>query len=128
MPVMSRLAVLSGLLLLPTGVIAQTTPVPVAAQPSGFSHAGVARDAIRYEAWLKANIKPSALKAREIKIAAEKILAAGADPRAASRSFSEIIVADATDASAWLGLARSLLAIQPDANTGSERYELPVNG
>ncbi len=94
----------------------------------GFSHAGVARDAQRYETWLKANIKPAAKPVRDVRIAAEKILAAGTDARAASRGFSEAVAIDPANAESWLGLGRSLLAIQPDPNTGSERYELPVNG
>ena len=50
-----------------------------------------------------------------------------ADPRAASRSFAGAVVSDANDADAWIGLARALLAIKPDPNKGSERYDLPVN-
>ncbi len=128
MLVMPRLALLSALLALPTAANAQSVSSPVVVQPAGFSHAGVARDAVRYEGWLKANVKTTAKKGRETRIAAEKVLATGTDPRAASRSFSEAVATDPTDAEAWLGLARSLLAIQPDPNTGSERYELPVNG
>ena len=56
---------------------------------------------------------------------ATRLLAAGTDPRAASRAFAQAVVADANDADAWLGLARALLAIKPDQ--GSERYDLPVN-
>ena len=37
------------------------------------------------------------------------------------------VVADEKDAEAWIGLARALLAIQPDPNRSSERYELPLN-
>ena len=128
MLVMPRLALISALLALPTGAIAQSVAPTAATQPSGFSHAGVARDAMRYETWLKANVRPAARKGREVRIAAEKILATGTDPRAASRSFSEAVIADPADAEAWFGLARSLLAIQPDATTGTDRYELPVNG
>ena len=50
------------------------------------------------------------------------------DPRAASRSFAGAVVSDNTDADAWIGLARALLAIAPDPNKDSERYDLPVNG
>ena len=51
----------------------------------------------------------------------------GNDPRGASRSFAGAVVADDHDALAWIGLARALLAINPDPNKGSERYDLPVN-
>ena len=49
------------------------------------------------------------------------------DPRAASRNFAGAVVSDNNDADAWLGLARALLAIAPDPNKDSERYDLPVN-
>ncbi len=133
MPTFSRplslVALTASLIAWPVGVFAQTaSSPPVAAQASGFSHPTIARDAQRYEAWLKLNAKAPARKARDSRIAAEKVLAGGADPRGAARGFTEAVIADANDADAWLGLARSLLAIQPDPNTGSERYELPVNG
>ena len=125
----SRLALFTGLLASPPAVMAQpASPPPAAAQAMAFSHPTVARDAQRYEAWLKLNVKAPARPARELKIAAEKVLAGGADARATSRGFSEAIAVEPKDAEAWLGLARALLAIKPDANTGSERYELPVNG
>jgi uncharacterized protein YfaS (alpha-2-macroglobulin family) len=37
------------------------------------------------------------------------------------------VVAEPGEASAWIGLAQALLAIQPDPTKGSERYDLPVN-
>ena len=49
------------------------------------------------------------------------------DARAASRQYAQAVAADTKNAGAWLGLARSLLAIKPDEDKGSERYDLPVN-
>ena len=126
---LSHLALIVGAFGLPVAALAQTAP-PVAArqQAVGFSHPTVARDATRYETWLKANVSPAAArKGRDARIAAEKVLAGGADARAAARGFSDAVVIDGKDAEAWLGLARALLAIKPDANGSSERYDLPVN-
>ena len=94
-----------------------------------FTHQGVARDAQRYEASLKTVFAQQAQgkKARETRIAADKALSGGTDPRAAMRQYATAVTLDASDAEGWTGLARTLLAIKPDANTGSERYELPVN-
>ena len=94
------------------------------AQEARFTHAGVASDAKRYETYLKANWQPKG-SARELRAEGDKVLAAGTDPRAASRAYAQAVVFDANDADAWTGLARALLAIKPDQ--GSERYELPVN-
>ena len=82
-------------------------------------------DAKRYETYLRANWQPGRKSARELRAEADKALAASTDPRAASRAYAQAVVADANDADAWLGLARSLLAIK--AEQGSERYDLPVN-
>jgi uncharacterized protein YfaS (alpha-2-macroglobulin family) len=106
-------------LLMPLAVPAQ------AEQPRPFVHQGIARDAARYETYLKANWKAEGRKPADLKAAGDRALAR--DPRAASRSYAAAVTADDTDSDAWLGLARSLLAIKPDANSGSERYDLPVN-
>ena len=82
-------------------------------------------DAKRYETYLRANWQPGRKSARELRAEADKALAASTDPRAASRAYAQAVVADANDADAWLGLARSLLAIK--AEQSSERYDLPVN-
>ena len=95
------------------------------AQDKSFTHAGVQADAKRYETYLRANWQPGTKQGRELRAEGSRLLAAGADFRAASRSFAHAVVADANDAEAWTGLARALLAIKPDQ--GSERYELPVN-
>jgi alpha-2-macroglobulin len=129
----SRFVIASSLFGLPAVAFAQTAPKaaaqpPVAAQPAGFSHPTVARDALRYEGVLRAAAKTQSRKVRDIRIAAEKVLATGTDPRAAARGFADAVGTDASDAESWLGLARALLAIPADPNNGSERYELPVNG
>ncbi|HEY8246809.1 MAG TPA: alpha-2-macroglobulin [Hyphomicrobium sp.] len=90
-----------------------------------FAHQGVKEDAARYEAYLKSNWKHSGRPAAELRRDGERMLRV--DPRAASRNFAGAVVADGRDADAWIGLARSLLAITPDANKDSERYDLPVN-
>ncbi|MBX9588887.1 MAG: alpha-2-macroglobulin family protein [Hyphomonadaceae bacterium] len=97
----------------------------VHAQDAPFTHAGVQADAKRYEAYLKANWQPGNRQGRDLRAEGNRLLAAGADFRAASRAFAQAVVFDANDAEAWTGLARALLAIRPDQ--GSERYELPVN-
>jgi uncharacterized protein YfaS (alpha-2-macroglobulin family) len=99
---------------------------PVAlAQNATFSHSGLARDAERYESYLKSHWKAGQQTAAQLRQTGVKALAEGNDPRAASRSFAAAVAADARDAESWTGLARALLGIKPD--TGSERYELPVN-
>ena len=96
-----------------------------AAQPHPFAHAGIAKDGERYETYLKANWKAAGNKATGAAAEGEKVL--GSDPRAASRNFAAAVVADSQDVDAWIGLARALLAIKPDPDKGSERYDLPVN-
>ena len=95
------------------------------AQDQAFSHTGVQADAKRYETYLRANWQPGRKSARELRAEADKALAGSTDPRAASRAYAQAVVADANDADAWLGLARSLLAIK--AELSAERYDLPVN-
>ena len=95
------------------------------AQELTFSHQGVQADAKRYETYLKANWQPGTRPGRDLRNEGHRLLAAGKDSRAASRAFAQAVVADANDWDAWLGLARALLAIQPDR--GSERYDLPVH-
>lgn len=90
-----------------------------------FAHKGISDDAQRYETYLKANWKPDAARPADLRAQGERMLAK--DPRAASRSFAAAVVADERDADAWMGLASALLAITPDPNKGSERYDLPVN-
>jgi len=96
-----------------------------AVEAQTFSHQGVSREAQRYETWLKVNARPGALKARELRLAAEKALPS--DPRAAVKSYSMAVVAEPADAEAWLGLARAMLAIPANALASNERYEMPAN-
>ncbi len=90
-----------------------------------FAHQGVAKDAERYQAYVLQNWKPGGKPAADLRLVAEKQLAA--DPRAASRSFATAVAADPKNADSWMGLAKALLAIKPDEDKGAERYDLPVN-
>ncbi len=108
-----------------TCLVAMLAASVAIAQDTSFTHAGVQADAKRYETYLRANWQPGNKQGRELRAEGTRLLAAGADFRAASRAFAQAVVFDANDAEAWLGLARALLAIKPDQ--GSERYELPVN-
>ena len=122
---MNRLAV-ALLTCLVCGAALAQQPAP---QSNAFVHQGVARDAQRYETQVKTAIGAQAQgkKGRETRLAADKALASGTDPRSAMRQYMTAVTVDPSDVEAWTGLARSLLAIKPDANTGSERYELPMN-
>jgi uncharacterized protein YfaS (alpha-2-macroglobulin family) len=95
------------------------------AQERSFSYPGVIKDAQRYETLLKTSFKPTGRGARDLRADAEKI--ASTDPRAAAKIFGQVVVAENKDIDAWIGLARALLAIKPDPDNGSERYELPIN-
>lgn len=98
---------------------------PAVAEERSFSHRGVSADADRYEAYLKTQIKPSGRTAAELKAQGDRLLVREA--RGASRAFAAAVAAEPHDAEAWLGLAKALLAVTPDPNRGSERYELPLN-
>lgn len=98
---------------------------PAWAEQRPFVHQGIARDAERYETYLKTNWKAGGQKSADLKAAGNRAMAN--DPRAASRSFAAAVNADDRDSDAWLGLARALLAIKADPDKGSERYDLPVN-
>lgn len=98
---------------------------PAIAEQLPFVHQGIAKDAERYEAYLKTNWKPGKAKPAELRLAAEKLVAA--DPRAATRAFAEAVVSDDRNAQGWLGLARALLAVTPDPAKTQERYDLPLN-
>ncbi len=95
------------------------------AQEQPFAHYGVSKDAERYENYLRANWEVSKQQPAELHREGKDALPA--DPRAASRAFAGAVVANGQDVEAWIGLARALLAIKPDPNKGSERYDLPVN-
>lgn len=94
-----------------------------AARP--FMHKGAERDAQRYVQYVLTNWKPGTQKAPELRAAGQKAMAT--DARAASRSFALASAAEPRNAQNWVGLARALLAIKPDPEKGSERYDLPVN-
>ena len=94
---------------------------------ASFKHDGVARDATRYEEWLKKNWRPIAKSSQASRASGYRILAEGQDPRGASRAFAQAVVNDPRDAAAWIGLARALLAIPKKNYRGSERYTVSVN-
>jgi hypothetical protein len=96
------------------------------AQDASFSHVGVQADARRYEARLKATWQPRVKQAPELRMEGARQLALGRDLRAAAIAFEQSVVLDGSNAEAWLGLARTLLALTPSPS-GSERYDLPVN-
>ena len=105
-----------------------TASAATAAEPSKFAPPGLQPEAVRYEALLKTTIKPAKKSAREWTAEATKAMAGAApDPRVATQNYSQAVVADPTDAGAWTGLSRALLAIKVEANSGSERYELPLH-
>ncbi len=95
------------------------------AEPAQFIHKGLAKDGERYETYLKSHWKPGQQSPAQLVAAGSRALAK--DARAAARNFAMAVVAEPGEASAWIGLAQALLAIQPDPTKGSERYDLPVN-
>jgi len=115
-----KAALLIGTLLTPLTLASQAL-----AEARTFAHHGVSADADRYETYLKTQLKPPGKPALELRAAGERML--GKDPRGASRLFAAAVTSEPGDAESWLGLARALLAVTPDANKGSERYELPLN-
>ncbi|MEO1205049.1 MAG: alpha-2-macroglobulin [Pseudomonadota bacterium] len=105
-------------------VRAQTAPVTPPKEPT-FGHTQVARDAARYETFLK-----KAYGAQNVNVSAAVRNGQGLlsrDARAASRSFASAVVSAPQNAAAWTGLARALLAIAPRTLQGSERYDIPVH-
>jgi len=111
------LAFLALVLLLPAHAIARV---------KGFSHAGIARDAERYETSIRANATDGTLQARSLIEAGRRALAAG-DPRGATRAFAQAAGAAPDHAEAWILLAHALLGTAPDPNHPGERYDLPAN-
>jgi uncharacterized protein YfaS (alpha-2-macroglobulin family) len=98
---------------------------PAGAQERPFAHKGIAKDAERYEAYIKDTWKGDARKSGDLRLAAERLM--GPDPRAASRTYATAVAADDKSPENWLGLAKALLAIKPDPEKGSETYDIPVN-
>ena len=92
-----------------------------------FTNAGVAREADRFEASIKATVKPGTTPASQHRRTGERLLAAGNDPRGAYRAFLAAISADAGSAESWLGAARALNAIPQQSLQPNERYRVPEN-
>jgi alpha-2-macroglobulin len=120
MPLALRLV----LTLIASVLIVSLAQIKARADDKRFVHAGIAGDAKRYEAYLKAQWQPKG-GALELRAEGDKMLAAGNNPRGAARAYAQAVVFDSNDVVGWIGLARALLAIKPDQ--GSERYDLPVN-
>ncbi|MBO0740198.1 MAG: alpha-2-macroglobulin family protein [Hyphomicrobiaceae bacterium] len=120
MPLALRLV----LTLIASLLVVSLVQIKARADEKRFVHAGIAGDAKRYEAYLKAQWQPKG-SAHELRAEGEKLLAGGNDPRGAARAYAQAVVLDGNDVASWIGLARALLAIKPDQ--GSERYDLPVN-
>ncbi len=119
----SLIACLSCALSLASTASAQNTKQ--AAEPSIFQHQGLEGDASRYETYLKKNWPLGDESSNALLVKGEQSLKQ--DPRQASRHFASAVIHAPKNAKGWIGLAQSLLAITPDPNNGSERYELPVN-
>jgi uncharacterized protein YfaS (alpha-2-macroglobulin family) len=94
------------------------------AQERPFVHREVAKDADRYETYIKDTWNPDGRASSEVRLAADKLL--GPDPRAASRTYAIAVATDRKSPENWIGLAKALLAIKPDPEK-SESYDLPVN-
>ena len=90
-----------------------------------FVHKEFSKDGERYETYLRSHWKPGRQKASQLAEAGHRALAK--DAREAARNFAMAVVAEPGNTEAWTGLAQSLLAITPDPNKGSERFDLPVN-
>ncbi len=95
------------------------------AEAATFVHKGLAKDGERYETYLKSHWRPGRQTAAQLVAAGTRALSN--DARAAARNFAMAVVGEPGNVEAWTGLAQALLAIQPDPNKGSERYDLPVN-
>jgi uncharacterized protein YfaS (alpha-2-macroglobulin family) len=116
------------------GLWAAVLPPAQAQQPTppSFTNAIVERDSDRVLATIRALAESDAWKrairdpAGSTRAAGLQALADGTDQRQAMRLLSLAAALDGKDQAAWLGLARAALAIAPDANRGSERYELPA--
>jgi len=122
MPFLARLLLAFSFLLPLAPAMAQQASPPKAV---AFAHQGVKDDGKRYEDYLKANWKITGKHAADLRREAERAMRT--DPRAASRSYAGAVAVDGMDVESWIGLARALLAIPPDPEKESERYDLPVN-
>lgn len=97
---------------------------PSRAQEPTFAHRGVAKDAERYESYIRETWQADGRKPADLRLIAERALSN--DPRAASRTYAIAVATDSKSPENWIGLAKALLAIKPDPEK-SETYDLPVN-
>src|SRR5690606_18362895 len=103
-------------------------PAPSAiAQVKAFMHAGIAKDAQRYEADLKTRTATGSVETQQLIATGQKALLTDKDPRTAARAFGRAAAVASENPEPWLLLARALLATQPDPKRPSERYELPAD-
>jgi alpha-2-macroglobulin len=78
-----------------------------------FVHKGVAKDAERYETYIKDNWKADVRsKSPDLRLIGDRLMSS--DPRGASRNYAAAVASDSKSPEAWLGLARALLAIKAD--------------
>ena len=89
-----------------------------------FFHAQTARDAARYESFLRRNWTPNKKSSDSWRQEGDQSLNKG-DARTAAGLYAAAVVSNSNDADAWSGLARALLLTKP-ANS-RERYDLPAN-
>ncbi len=87
-------------------------PAATSAQEPVFAHKGVAKDADRYETYIRDTWKPDGRTSPDLRLAAERLM--GPDARAASRTYAAAVVADRKSPDNWIGLAKALLAIKAD--------------
>lgn len=128
---LSRSAILTGL----SAALFSLAPLlsPALAKPRSdgnshattFRHESVARDATRYEAFLKKAY--GSAKANPAALIRNGNALMGRDLRAASRAFAKAAANAPGRSEAWVGLARALLDLPVKLLQGSERYDLPVN-
>lgn len=99
--------------------------LPAFAQEATFAHQQLEEDAKHYEAYLAENWSRESASTEALLAKGQQDLST--DPRAASRSYAAAVGKDRRNSQAWLGLARALIAIDPEQLQGAERYDVPVN-
>lgn len=94
-------------------------PSPARAQDTAYKNKEVSKEALRYEAYLRAELKPGRATSASLKAAGDKLLAT--DPSAATGNYALAVVADQNNVEAWLGLAEALLALPPEPSESNKR-------
>lgn len=123
-PSLSFWTLLASLLFaLATAVTATSARAEGAAE---FAHQQIDQEATNYEKYLE-RFKPKSGKASLAPLLRQGATQLPKDPRVAARSYAVAVAVDPASSQAWLGLANALLAYDPKAYQGSERYNVPVN-